>query len=159
MQVPFALGFIAGEGTFTVGIGKRPSMSQGVQFKPAIQASADKKDREIIEELQETFGGSIYSRNRTTNLAPTETVTWKITGFENCREFISTVEGAVEETVFTKTEKYESYSRFKDFIETYNYPQTREEAKELVVDAKNINDSTAGGGKTAEEWFEDLWSE
>jgi len=143
----FLLGFIAGEGSFNFNLQKRDAMKCGLLASPRFAINVTSGDRRTLERLQSRIGGSIDSRETTHN----PQVCLVVIGLENCKrvaEFVDRYAGPE----FRETQKWESFTKWKSLIEDYSPPKSRDEVKEIVYRAKDINPH-GSSGRSAEEWM------
>lgn len=104
-------------------------------------------DRPTVERLQDRVGGTVESRE--TSHKPQVGLT--VTGLENCKKVADFVERYAGPE-FKETQKWESFTKWKSLIEDYSPPKCREDVREIVYRAKDINPHGASG-RSAEEWM------
>lgn len=140
------LGFIAGEGSFTVHLDAR---NGSLYAYPRFKISVHERDRELLESINECVGlGSIYDRHSR------DSIEWVIDTREESQKFAQQILQASENSLFVESDKYQQFINWLEFASDYEHPETREECRETIEKAKNI--THADHGKSVQEWMDRL---
>jgi hypothetical protein len=144
VNIGFVLGFVAGEGCFTVNIREQAG---NIYALPSFALSVSERDEGIVQELCDLTGlGSVNYRRG-------GMVAWVISSREECQTFASQLRSAMEGTLFSVTEKSNQLERWVEFMEEYETPKTDEEVRTVVERAKSVNPDSQNG-MSVEEWIE-----
>ena len=149
----FLAGFIAGEGCFRVDLHQNSRMTGGVRFIPELVIRLHEDDSELLDTLVELYGlGSCHS------VPQDNSYVWRVSGFKQCNEIINIIEN-INSRLFETSLKSDSYNIWKEFILSYEAPQTKKDAKEYIETVCSINPN-GRSGRGASGWFKKLgWQE
>jgi hypothetical protein len=145
-NIGFILGFIAGEGSFTVNLEEQ---SGKLYAYPRFKVAVHERDRALLDAMAECVGlGAVYGHGE-------DSAEWRIDNQEESQRFAQQVLAAADGSLFTESDKYEQFVRWLDFASEYDqHPTTPEESREVIREAKEI--THADHGHTVEEWVEKL---
>jgi len=144
VNIGFVLGFVAGEGCFTVNIREQAG---NIYALPSFALSVNERDEGIVQELCDLTG------LRSVNYRRGGMVAWVISSREECQTFADQLSSAMEGTLFSVTEKSNQLERWVEFMEEYETPKTDEEVRTVVESAKAVNPDSQNG-MSVEEWVE-----
>jgi hypothetical protein len=147
-NIGFILGFIAGEGCFRV----QPRVEKGKLYpRPIFTINVHDGDVDIVRTLHECVEiGRVYVDENNHQCR------WEVVGWKECEEFASQIISTLDGSLFTETTKYDQFIRWVEFIQSYETPQTYDEAKEVLEQAKDIPSTKERRGKSVEEWMKRL---
>lgn len=145
-DIGFVLGFIAGEGSFYVNVCEA-STECGLRFSPEFTLKVNEVDTEVLGLLSElTQVGKIRPEQN-------NCVRWRVDTQGGCRKLVSDIETASQGTLFRESSKYESFRKWRYFVENDISPQTKAELRE-ALEKRNAINTTGHGGQTVEEWLD-----
>lgn len=147
----FILGFIAGEGTFTVG---RKRTNGRYYLAPYFQFRVSGVDENIVRDMWNTFDniGTVNVAEYDQDYGPM--VQWRIESKGGCKELARIIyESAPDE--WWMTEKGKNFDVWSDIVDIYYDGQTTPEDRitmsELARDGLNVS---ARNSKSEEDWNE-----
>lgn len=133
----FFLGFVAGEGSFSIGVRKSVEMRTGVAIAPKFEIKMHAEDRETLGELRLATGGygSISTPDARDHLS------WRVSSITECRHLADYIEENADDTLFTTTRKYASYLTWRDCLDIIDDGRhlDPEGAKEIVRLREHMN--------------------
>ena len=144
----FVLGFIAGEGSFNVSVYRQDDMKFGVTGNEMFSLGVHEDDSEALEVVKETLGvGEIYSDTQGKKQ-------FMVSKRSELLELVDWMDENVSDE-FKRTEKYQSYLRWKELVvNRKDYISSEDKMVEYVKKAREVNGCTKGrgtNGKTSEE--------
>jgi hypothetical protein len=142
-DMDFALGFIAGEGCFTV---KKNTADGRVYLQPAFSVHLHQRDVRALKKLQETFGGIGSIVDRTHH---DEGYTWRVRKMEECQYLRDEVEESAPD-MWWETDKAENFVVWGDIV-TFHENKPENYKVRMAKRAKSLN---RGSGHTDADWDE-----
>lgn len=140
-EIDFALGFIAGEGCFTV---KKNTADGRVYLQPAFSVHLHRRDVGALERLRETFEGIGTIVDRTHH---DEGYTWRVRKMEECQYLRDKIEAYAPDS-WWDTDKAENFVVWGDIVTLHeNKPENYKHR--MATRAKNLN---RGNGHTDADW-------
>lgn len=140
-ELDFALGFIAGEGCFTV---KKNTADGRVYLQPAFSVHLHKRDTEALEKLQYIFDdiGTIVDRTH-----HDEGKAWRVRKMSECQYMRDRIESDAPEC-WWNTDKAENFVVWGDIVTLHeNKPENYK--KRMAERGKDLN---RGNGHTDADW-------
>lgn len=142
-ETDFALGFIAGEGCFTV---KKNTADGRVYLQPAFSVHLHKRDVSALENLQKTFDGVGTIVDRTHH---DEGYTWRVRKMEECQYLRDKIESCAPD-LWWDTDKAENFVVWGDIVTLHENKPDNYKIR-MAIRAKDLN---RGNGHTDAEWDE-----
>jgi len=140
-NIDYALGFIAGEGCFTV---KKNRSDGRIYLQPAFSVHLHKRDRDSLEGLRETFEGIGTIVDRTHH---DEGYTWRVRKMEECQYLRDKIEAYAPEQ-WWESDKAENFVVWGDIVTLHeNKPDNYK--RRMAKRAKHLN---RGNGHTDADW-------
>lgn len=145
----FVLGFIAGEGSFSVSFQEQTTYEVNVYPNFRFYMGVNDWDEEVMEHIYEEIGvGDLIYRSG--NGKREDQVVIEVRRIDEVEEFIGWIDENASKT-FKMTDKYESYISWRDaFRIREDAMRDPDKMLELIDTAKEINGSTKG--YSAEHW-------
>lgn len=140
----FALGLIAGEGSFYIGLKHRNSGVVNFTATFMLEVYEDN----VVEVLVEDLGiGEVYSRD------DRDGSIWRITSISDAQELANMVQSSADK-YFKSTRKYEQFKKWHRAVEiaSENSRYSDEQKKEIVDISFSIADSN-NRRTSKEEWY------
>lgn len=131
----FALGFIAGEGCFSVRVQRRPNTNY---IQPRFQVAVDSKDRETLVKLRECLGGVGNLTDRSNGMTA-----WMVQSKSDCqavRDFIR--ENTTD--LWEVTDKAENFEVWCGIVDIHQQSSGREARIEMAERARELNRGSCG---------------
>ena len=148
-ELATALGFIAGEGSFSI-VKNTSNSKPYVGFRFDLQVDA--KDGAVVDKMQEVFDGLGTVRHRARSDGR-EHVAWTVTGKDNLEAFRDIV-ASYDGPVWTATEKYANFEVWSDALDIYLDGRTGDEQQiQIARLAKGLNKGF--GEQKWDEFIED----
>lgn len=145
----FALGVIAGEGTFTVGI-KR--VDGRTYLAPYFQVRMNICDKDLIEDCRNVLGGT--GKLGTIRPADKDMYNWRIENKDACLELVETIEKHAD-TIWYRSEKGKNFKIWAKIVRIHSDgPTTPEQRKEMSKIARESLNRNASNAKSVEDWDE-----
>jgi len=135
-----ALGFIAGEGSFSITKTKTSDDRRYVGFRFTLQVH--ERDRDIVEEMRDFFdAGNVRTQSRGDH----NHVAWDIYSKDDLRKFRNTIEEC-DCKMWKVSEKYENYQVWSEALDIHLDGQTTADQQvEIAEIAKDLNKDFGGG--------------
>jgi hypothetical protein len=140
--IDFALGFIAGEATFTL-----DTTFSGVEkpyCKPHFGIHLHERDHYLLQEVREICGNiGTFSHNENDN-----TITWYVSSMDDLQKFRDLIQEGGAGAWFA-SEKYNSFLVWSDMVDVYcrNYNSTDQDRVDMAAIACR-GELNVGAGKT-----------
>lgn len=132
----FIAGFIAGEGCFSIKLQSNTSCTYNVQFLPVASIRLHSRDATVIKEIQTLLDTGTIHRG-------SDMVALQIAGHSNSKDLIDQL-NSVNSTIWHSSDKYQTFQEWKEFVHSYSYPDSEEEAIEMIKTAKQLNHGDKG---------------
>lgn len=145
MNKQFVLGLIAGEGCFSINFTRTPSYTYGIQLRQSFTLGMNEENEELVKAISEKLNESEIGTHQDGHIR------LEIRRHEAIDSLIEYIESA-DTTTFEKSEKYESYRKWRDLWgERDELLKNVSGVKEYVRRGKNINSDDGRRGRSAEE--------
>ncbi len=145
----FALGLIAGEGSFYIELNKRLDMSHNIGVRPSFALSVRYDDEGMVRFMEDVLGfGEVKVKERS---GRNNLVEIRVRRQDSIENLIKWMEGNITNS-FKRTSKYEQYQEWKEIYQLTQQMNSADDAIEIVKRAKTLSDSNQG--KNVEEWIQ-----
>lgn len=146
----FFLGFIAGEGSFSIGISQGQSR---ISVSPIFTIKLEQVDATILKYLSDSVNIGYLTEGHDRGR---DYILWRVSSLDECLLLARKIDEISEDSIFKATSKYESFKVWKNCLDLMNKDAhlTAEGIKKIARLRDDMNDDRRG--RTADEVIEDL---
>jgi len=143
MDKKFALGFIAGEGSFSAKVQKRPSKDIPVRVVPCFEMHLQERELQTAKSLADELplDVSVYEKQNTGGVGGSVQI--YAGGYTKLDSLIEWIDNTNCPS-FKQSNKYKSYKKFKQIIQLMKQGKHKEE--QGIIEIMEIRDSMNGAG-------------
>lgn len=144
-DIDFALGVIAGEGTFTIGIKRADGR---VYLAPYFQLRMNECDERLIRDCREAIGYELG----TLRDADSDMFNWRVENKDQCLQLVNIIEAYATE-IWYRSEKGKNFKTWAKLVRIHADGRTNDNQRiEMAKIARKSLNRNASNSKSVEDW-------